>query len=64
AEQWQAVWQVRTRALFGISFGLIALGWLCARRWWQSILSNAPLRFLAIISYNMYLYHQMIARRL
>ncbi|MDQ2866597.1 MAG: acyltransferase, partial [Candidatus Eremiobacteraeota bacterium] len=42
AEQWQAVWQVRTRALFGISFGLIALGWLCARRWWQSILSNAP----------------------
>lgn len=63
-EQWQAVWQVHTRALFGIAFGLVAFGLLCAPRWSERLLSNAPLRFLAIISYNLYLYHQMIAREL
>jgi peptidoglycan/LPS O-acetylase OafA/YrhL len=28
------------------------------------LLSNPPLRFLAIISYNLYLYHQIVAREL
>ena len=28
------------------------------------LLDNAPLRFVAAISYNLYLYHQMIAREL
>ncbi|MDP9023971.1 MAG: hypothetical protein M3N13_01170 [Candidatus Eremiobacteraeota bacterium] len=63
-DQWQAVWQVQTRAAFGIGFGMIALGSLCAPRWWQMLLANPPLRFLALISYNLYLYHQMIAREL
>jgi peptidoglycan/LPS O-acetylase OafA/YrhL len=33
-------------------------------RWWQVALDNPPLRFLAVISYNLYLYHQMLAREL
>lgn len=63
-DQWQVVWQVHTRGLFGVAFGLIALGSLCAPRWWEILLANPPLRFLAIVSYNLYLYHQMIAREL
>ena len=63
-DQWQAVWQVHTRALFGIAFALIAFGSLCAPRWWEILIANTPLRFLAIISYNLYLYHQIIAREL
>lgn len=63
-DQWQAVWQVKWRGLFGLAFGTIAVASLCAPRWWELLLANPPLRFLAIISYNLYLYHQMIAREL
>ena len=63
-EQWQALGQVHTRALFGVAFACVAFGSLCAPKWCQLLLSNPPLRFLAIVSYNLYLYHQMIAREL
>ncbi len=63
-DQWQVVWQVKWRGLFGIAFGTITVASLCAPRWWELLLANAPLRFLAVISYNLYLYHQLIAREL
>ena len=61
---WEVASQVSTRALFGIAFGAIAFGSLCAPSLWQRLFANAPLKFLAIISYNLYLYHQMIAREM
>ncbi|HEY1428941.1 MAG TPA: acyltransferase [Candidatus Tumulicola sp.] len=61
---WSAVWQIDRRPLLGAAFSLLALGFLWAPRWWQLLLDNPPLRFLATISYNLYLYHQMIAREL
>jgi len=61
---WSAVWQVDRRPLIGASFALVALGWLVSPRWWQRLLDNVPLRFLAAISYNLYLYHQIVAREL
>jgi peptidoglycan/LPS O-acetylase OafA/YrhL len=42
----------------------MALGSLASPRWWQILLDNAPMRFLATISYNLYLYHQIVAREL
>ncbi|MBV8153942.1 MAG: hypothetical protein JOY98_05945, partial [Candidatus Eremiobacteraeota bacterium] len=42
----------------------IALGALFSPRTLQLLLDNPPLRFLAAISYNLYLYHQLIAREL
>jgi len=62
APQWQTALQIYTRPLYGIGFAAIALGSLAAPRLWQVLLANAPLRFLAFISYNLYLYHQMVAR--
>lgn len=64
AEQWSSVWQIDRRPLLGAAFGLLALGFLVSPRWWQYLLDNPPLRFLAAISYNLYLYHQMLAREL
>ena len=64
APQWEVAGQLYTRALYGASFAAIAFGSLCAPGWWQQILANATLRFLALISYNLYLYHQMIAREM
>ncbi len=62
--QWEVAGQLHTRVLYGIAFGTIAFGSLCAPRWWQWLLANPPLRFLALISYNLYLYHQMVAREM
>ncbi|HEY2476532.1 MAG TPA: acyltransferase [Candidatus Cybelea sp.] len=64
ADQWAGVWQIERRPLLGLAFALIALGSLVSPKWWQLLLDNPPLRFLATISYNLYLYHQMVARQL
>ncbi|HEV3090192.1 MAG TPA: acyltransferase [Candidatus Cybelea sp.] len=63
-DQWSGVWQIANRPALGAAFSLIALGSLASPRWWQVLLDNPPLRFLAAISYNLYLYHQIIAREL
>ncbi len=64
ADQWQGVWQIDKRPLLGLSFAIIAVGSLLSPAWWQLLLDNPPLRFLAAISYNLYLYHQLFARDL
>jgi peptidoglycan/LPS O-acetylase OafA/YrhL len=63
-DQWAGVWQIDRRPLLGAAFAAIALGSLVSPRWWQALLDNAPLRFMATISYNLYLYHQLIAREM
>ena len=60
--QWQTAQQIYTRVFYGFTFGAIAIGSLTAPRLWQVLLANPPLRFMAYISYNLYLYHQMVAR--
>jgi peptidoglycan/LPS O-acetylase OafA/YrhL len=60
--QWEVAFQIYTRPLYGASFAAVALGLLAAPALWQSLLANVPLRFMAFISYNLYLYHQMVAR--
>lgn len=64
ADQWAGVWQIERRPLVGAAFFLIALGSLLSPRWWQALFDNRPLRYLAAISYNLYLYHQIVAREL
>ncbi len=63
-DQWQAVWQIDKRPLLAASFGFIAVASLLSPRWWQGIFDNVLLRFFASISYNLYLYHQVLARDL
>jgi peptidoglycan/LPS O-acetylase OafA/YrhL len=63
-DQWAGVWQVNYRPLLGAAFATIALGSLMSPRWWQVLLDNVLLRFMAAISYNLYLYHQLVAREL
>jgi peptidoglycan/LPS O-acetylase OafA/YrhL len=63
-DQWAGVWQIDNRPLLGLAFSVIAVGSLVSPRWWQIVLDNLPLRFMAAISYNLYLYHQLVAREL
>jgi peptidoglycan/LPS O-acetylase OafA/YrhL len=64
ADQWSGVWQIDKRPLLGAAFSIVALGSLVSPRWWQAALDNVLFRFLATISYNLYLYHQLVAREL
>jgi len=63
-DQWAGVWQINNRPLLGGAFAIISVGWLVSPRWWQVVLDNVILRFFATISYNLYLYHQLVAREL
>ncbi|MGH7729223.1 MAG: acyltransferase family protein [Vulcanimicrobiaceae bacterium] len=55
-------WYVFGRDGFDLAFFALALGSLFAWRWWQALLANRALRFLAVISYNLYLWHLVITR--
>ena len=63
-DQWSTVWQIHNRTLTACAFALMGLGSLLAFPLWQRALANRVLLFLAVISYNLYLYHQMLARLL
>ncbi len=64
ADEWSTVWQIHNRTAVGAVFACIALGSLLALRGWQRLVANPVLLFFAVISYNLYLYHQVFARGL
>jgi peptidoglycan/LPS O-acetylase OafA/YrhL len=64
SDQWSTVWQIYNRSFVACAFMLMGLGSLLAVRAWQILLANRVLLFFAAISYNLYLYHQPLARLL
>lgn len=64
ADQWSGVWQIDRRGLFGLAFAAIALGSLAGVSWWRALIANPVLKFFAAISYNLYLYHQLVLREM
>lgn len=59
---WPTLWQIENRTLVAIAFVLMGLGSLLAAGAWKRVLANPVLLFFAAISYNLYIYHQMLAR--
>ena len=57
-------WQVYYRTALALDCGVIALGSLFAFQTWKNLLANRVLVFCSVISYNWYIYHQVIAREL
>lgn len=63
-DNWPTFWEILNRTAVGGTFLLMGVGSLLALAWWQRIIANPALMFFAVVSYNLYLYHQMIARLL
>jgi len=61
---WPGMWEVWGRSALALSFFVLTLGSLFAVPAWQRGLGNPALLFLSAISYNLYLWHQVVARAL
>lgn len=53
-------WQARYRTAFGLGLAVLTVSSLFAHRWWQKLLGNPLLVFLSTVSYNLYLWHQLL----
>ncbi|HEY6235369.1 MAG TPA: acyltransferase family protein, partial [Candidatus Elarobacter sp.] len=62
--EWPQLWSVEWRSALALACLAAGLGSLFAVRGFQLVLANRVLLFLAAISYNLYLWHQPIARAL
>jgi peptidoglycan/LPS O-acetylase OafA/YrhL len=58
----EIVWQMRLRLPLALCFACLTWGLLHAPARVQRLIDNAPLRFAGLISYNLYIWHQVVAR--
>lgn len=61
---WPCGWQVEHRTYLALAFFVITLASAGAHKAWRVLLANPMLAFLSTISYNLYIWHQVIARYL
>lgn len=59
-----ALWQAHYRTLFGLTIAWATVALLFAAPFLQNAVANVVLVFLAAISYNLYIWHQVIGRLL
>ena len=57
-------WQVKYRYVLSLVYLLILFGTLMAQQYFRFFLGNRLMKFLATISFNLYIWHQYIAVKL
>ena len=58
------IWQINNRLLISLVFMVFIISTLLASKIYQKIFNNRFMRFIAIISFNLYIYHSFIALKL
>lgn len=61
---WPCGWQVEHRTYLALAFFVMTVASAGALKAWRVLLANPVLAFLSTISYNLYIWHQVIARQL
>ena len=55
------LWQIQNRFMLTFVFAVFIVGACFSFRWFRVIFSNPAARFFACISYNLYIWHQLVA---
>lgn len=58
------LWQAQNRTYLAVIFILLVVSASLSLKLWQKVLANKIFVFLSVISYNLYIWHQLIAREL
>lgn len=58
------IWQLENRYLISIIFSILTLSLYFSSNIFKKLFSNIFLRFMSIISYNLYIWHQFIGRKI
>ena len=58
------VWQLNNRILLSIVFTVFIISTLLSSRIYQKIFNNPFMKYICVISFNLYIYHQFIAVKL
>ncbi len=56
------IWKADNRTYLGLAFLAFTVASCLSSAWWRALLANKILVFFSIISYNLYLWHAVIAR--
>ena len=57
-------WQIDFRYLLSFFYLAFIISTILASSWYRKLFNNRVMKFIAVISYNMYIYHQFIATKL
>ena len=58
------IWQIGNRHFFGLIYLVLGVSSAMSLQIWKTVLANKVLLFMSVISYNLYIWHQLLGAKL